>query len=43
VIAGRWHGKKTIWIAPEEVGGELAQFPEGYDHLRSILVQLPRS
>jgi hypothetical protein len=38
VLAGRWHGKKTIWIAPEEVGGELTQFPEGYDHLRSIPV-----
>jgi pimeloyl-ACP methyl ester carboxylesterase len=38
VLAGRWRGKKTIWIAPEEVGGELTQFPEGYDHLRSIPV-----
>jgi hypothetical protein len=27
----------------EQVGGELTQFPEGYDHLRSIPVQLPRS
>jgi 3-oxoadipate enol-lactonase len=43
VLAGRWHGKKTIWIAPEEVGGELTQFPDGYDHLRSIPVQLPGS
>jgi len=43
VMAGRWHGKKTVWIAPEEVGGELTPFPEGYDHLRSIPVQLPRS
>ena len=43
VMAGCWHGKKTIWIAPEEVGGELTQFPDGYDHLRSIPVQLPRS
>ena len=43
VMAGRWHGKKAVWIAPEEVGGELMQFPDGYDHLRSIPVQLPRS
>ena len=41
VMAGRWHGKKTIWVAPEEVGGELTPFPEGFDHLRSIPVRLP--
>jgi 3-oxoadipate enol-lactonase len=40
VIAGRWHGKKTIWVAPEEVGGELTPFPAGFDHLRSIPVRL---
>jgi hypothetical protein len=43
VMAGRWHGKKAVWIAPEEVGGELTQFPDGYDHMRSIPVQLPGS
>jgi 3-oxoadipate enol-lactonase len=43
VMAGRWHGKKTIWIAPEEVGGELTQFPDGYDSSAPIPVQLPRS
>ena len=41
VMAGRWHGKKTIWVAPEDVGGELTPFPEGFDHLRSIPVRLP--
>jgi pimeloyl-ACP methyl ester carboxylesterase len=40
VIAGRWHGKKTIWVAPEEVGGELTPFPAGFDHLRAIPVRL---
>ena len=43
VMAGRWRGKKTVWIGPEEVGGELTQFPEGYDHLRAIPVELPWS
>src|ERR1700722_12238648 len=41
VMAGRFQGKKTIWIAPEEVGGELTPFPAGFDHLRSIPVRLP--
>jgi len=36
VLAGRWQGNKTVWIAPEEAGGELAPFPSGYDHLRAI-------
>jgi 3-oxoadipate enol-lactonase len=40
VMAGRWQGKQSIWIAPEEVGGELAPFPAGFDHLRSIPVLL---
>ena len=40
VIAGRWRGKKTIWVAPEEVGGELTPFPAGFDHLRAIPVRL---
>ena len=43
VMADRWHGRKTVWIGPEEVGGELTQFPEGYDHLRAIPVELPWS
>ncbi|MDH2385009.1 alpha/beta hydrolase [Bradyrhizobium sp. CER78] len=36
VLAGRWHGNQSIWIAPEEPGGALAEFPPGYDHLRAI-------
>src|SRR3954452_10946073 len=39
VLAGRWHGKKTIWIAPDEAGGEMIPFPDGYDHLRAIPVR----
>ncbi|WP_245312547.1 alpha/beta fold hydrolase [Bradyrhizobium macuxiense] len=36
VLAGRWHGNQSVWIAPEEPGGALAAFPPGYDHLRAI-------
>jgi 3-oxoadipate enol-lactonase len=43
VIAGRFESKKSVWIAPEEVGGELTPFPAGFDHLRSIPVRLPTS
>ena len=39
VLAGRWRGKKSVWVAPEEPGGELTPFPAGYDHLRAIPVQ----
>ncbi len=39
VLAGRWQGKGTVWIAPEEAGGEFTPFPAGYDHLRAIPVR----
>jgi hypothetical protein len=39
VMAGRWRGKGTIWVAPENVGGELVPFPEGFDHMRAIPVR----
>ncbi|MBR0962017.1 alpha/beta fold hydrolase [Bradyrhizobium japonicum] len=39
VLAGRWHGNKAVWIAPEDAGGDLIPFPAGYDHLRAIPVQ----
>jgi 3-oxoadipate enol-lactonase len=39
VLAKRWQGKKAVWIAPDEAGGEMIPFPEGYDHLRAIPVQ----
>lgn len=39
VLAGRWHGNRAVWIAPEEPGGELALFPADYDHLRAIPVR----
>jgi 3-oxoadipate enol-lactonase len=41
VMAGRFVGKKSIWVAPDEVGGELTPFPAGFDHLRTIPVRLP--
>jgi 3-oxoadipate enol-lactonase len=40
VMAGRFAGKQSVWIAPDEVGGELTPFPAGFDHLRSIPVRL---
>ena len=41
VLAGRWHGNKAVWIAPEEAGGALEPFPPGYDHLRAIPTPRP--
>lgn len=40
VLAGCWRGKGTIWVAPEQAGGEIIPFPPGFDHLRSIPVRL---
>lgn len=39
VLGGRWRGNKSVWIAPEDAGGELIAFPAGYDHLRAIPMQ----
>jgi pimeloyl-ACP methyl ester carboxylesterase len=39
VLAARWQGNKSVWVAPEEAGGELIPFPSGYDHLRAIPVK----
>src|SRR6202000_481345 len=39
VMNGRWRGKGSVWVAPEEVGGELKPFPEGFDYLRAIPVR----
>jgi 3-oxoadipate enol-lactonase len=36
VLAKRWKGRQSIWIAPEEAGGPLIPFPAGQDHLRAI-------
>lgn len=41
VMAGRWRGKGSVWVAPENVGGELEPFPEGFDYLRAIPVRMP--
>ena len=39
VLAKRWRGNRSVWIAPDEPGGEMIPFPKGYDHLRAIPVQ----
>ena len=39
VLAKRWQGNKSVWIAPEEAGGAMIPFPAGYDHLRAMPVQ----
>jgi pimeloyl-ACP methyl ester carboxylesterase len=39
VRSDRWRGNKAVWIAPEQPGGELIAFPEGFDHLRAIPVR----
>jgi 3-oxoadipate enol-lactonase len=36
VLAGKWRGEKSVWIAPEEAGGALFRFPPDQDHLRAI-------
>jgi len=36
VLAGRWKGGGTVWLAPEEAGGPMTRFPAGYDHLRAV-------
>jgi pimeloyl-ACP methyl ester carboxylesterase len=40
VMAGRWRGKGTVWVAPEKVGDEPVPFPAGFDHMRAIPVRL---
>jgi pimeloyl-ACP methyl ester carboxylesterase len=39
VLAGRWHGKGSVWVAPERPGGAITPFPAGFDHLRAIPVR----
>jgi 3-oxoadipate enol-lactonase len=39
IMAGRWRGNKTIWIGPEEPGGEFTEFPADFDHMRAIPVR----
>jgi len=39
VLARQWKGARSVWIAPEEAGGELAPFPAEYDHLRAVPVR----
>ena len=39
VLAKKWKGDQSVWIAPEEAGGALVAFPPGCDHLRAIPAQ----
>jgi hypothetical protein len=36
VLAAKWTGGKSIWIAPDKAGGALLPFPPDQDHLRAI-------
>ena len=36
VLAGKWKGSRSVWIAPEKAGDPLIPFPAGHDHLRAI-------
>ena len=36
VMAGRWRGEKTVWIGPEEPGGDFTPFPADFDHMRAL-------
>jgi pimeloyl-ACP methyl ester carboxylesterase len=36
VLAKRWQGARSVWIAPNEAGAPLVPFPADYDHLRAI-------
>jgi hypothetical protein len=39
VLSGQWKGGGSVWIAPDEAGGEVMPFPPEYDHLRAIPVR----
>jgi hypothetical protein len=36
VLAGKWRGDRSVWIAPESPGDPLIPFPRGHDHLRAV-------
>ena len=36
VLAKRWKGGQSVWIAPEQAGAALIPFPQDQDHLRAI-------
>lgn len=36
VLARKWKGDRTVWIASENAGEALIPFPRGHDHLRAI-------
>jgi 3-oxoadipate enol-lactonase len=39
VMAGRWRGKQSVWIGPEEPGGEFTPFPADFDHMRALPIR----
>ncbi len=40
VTAKQWKGGGSVWIAPDEAGGEIVPFPDDYDHLRALPIRL---
>ncbi len=42
VLGGNWRGGGTVWLAPEEAGGEMTRFPKEFDHLRAVPIRKPR-
>lgn len=42
VLANRWQGRGTVWLAPERAGGKMARFPAGFDYLRAVPVRKAR-
>lgn len=36
ILARKWKGGQSVWIAPEEAGGALIPFPPDQDHLRAV-------
>jgi pimeloyl-ACP methyl ester carboxylesterase len=43
VLADRWQGDQTVWLAPEEAGGIMQRFPADFDHLRAVPVRRSRA
>jgi 3-oxoadipate enol-lactonase len=39
VLAGRWRGKQTVWIGPEQPGGDFTPFPADFDHMRALPIR----
>ena len=39
VMSGRWQGGQSVWIGPEQPGGDFVPFPAEFDHMRAIPVR----